>query len=411
MKTSSDLNDHYRLLLGLIPPWLVAKVDLDPAKKLVEIDVEWPSDYEVECPECGRSCAIKDHREMRSWRHLDTMQFQTIIKSRVPRSDCKEHGVKTISVPWAGPHSRFTLMFERFAIDVMIAAKSLSSAASLLGLSWDQVHLIQSRAVERGLTRRTLDDVKHIGIDEKSFLKGHKYVSLMADIDGARILDVVQDRTLEAAETLWQKLPGEVLEQVEAVAMDMWPAFISSAEKYVPQADIVHDKFHIAKYLGNAVDRVRKTEHKSFMKQGDETLKGAKYLFLKNLESMSELETERFRALRLDNLKTGRAWSIKETFSEFWTYTYQASASKFFDRWYWWATHSRLKPMIEVAKLMKRHLPNILTYLKHQITNAMIEGFNSKIQSIKANARGYRNFANYRVAILFYCGKLNLHPL
>lgn len=411
MKTSSDLHNHYSLLLGLVPPWLVTNVDLKVDKRLVEIDVKWPVDHDVECPECQRSCSIKDHREERRWRHLDTMQFQTIIKSRVPRSECPDHGVKTIVVPWAGPNSRFTLLFERFAIDVMIAAKSIKAAASLLGLSWDQVHHIQARAVERGLLMRKLDDVKHVGIDEKSFLKGHKYASLMVDIDGARILDVVQDRTLEAAEQLWQKLPEEVRGGIDAVAMDMWDAFITSTKKHAPQADIVHDKFHISKYLGEAVDKVRRAEHKAFMKDGDETLKGAKYLFLKNPENMSDTEKDRFKSLRMDNLKAGRAWSIKETFSEFWTYSYQASAEKFFQRWYWWATHSRLKPLIDVAKLIKRHLPNILTYLRHQITNAMMEGFNSRIQSIKANARGYRNFANYRIAILFYCGKLDLHPL
>lgn len=410
MKTTSDLHNHYRLLLGLVPPWLVTNVDLKVDQRLVEIDVQWPVDHQVECPECQRSCSIKDHREERRWRHLDTMQFQTVIKSRVPRSECLDHGVKTIAVPWAGPNSRFTLLFERFAIDVMIASKSIKAAAGLLGLSWDQVHHIQTRAVERGLLRRKLDDVKHVGIDEKSFLKGHKYASLMVDIDGARILDVVQDRTLEAAEHLWQKLPEDVRGGISAVAMDMWDAFITSTMKHAPQADIVHDKFHISKYLGEAVDKVRRAEHKAFMKDGDEKLKGAKYLFLKNPENMSDLEKDRFKSLRMDNLKAGRAWSIKETFSEFWTYSYQASAEKFFNRWYWWATHSRLKPMIDVAKVMKLHLPNILTYLRHQITNAMMEGFNSKIQSIKANARGYRNFANYRVAILFYCGKLDLHP-
>lgn len=319
--------------------------------------------------------------------------------------------MKTISVPWAGPNSRFTLLFERFAIDVMIAAKSIKSAASLLGLSWDQVHQIQVRAVERGISRRNLDGIKHIGIDEKSFLKGHKYATLMVDIQGARILDVVQERTLEAANQLWEKLPEEVRSEVDAVAMDMWDAFIKSTKEHAPQADIVHDKFHIVKYLNEAVDKVRRAEHKTFMKDGDDTLKGAKYLFLKNPVNMNDTEKERFKSLRMDNLKAGRAWSIKETFSEFWTYSYQASAEKFFQKWYWWATHSRLKPMADVAKLMKRHLPNILTYLRHQITNAMMEGFNSKIQSIKANARGYRNFNNYRIAILFYCGKLELHPL
>lgn len=338
------------------------------------------------------------------------MQFQTIIRSRVPRSECPDHGVKTINVPWAGSNSRFTLLFEKFAIDVMIAAKSLTSAASLLGLSWDQLHYIQARAVARGLSRRELDDIKYVGIDEKSFLKGHKYATLMVDINGSRVLDVVQDRTLAAAEELWQRLPEEVRSGVDGVAMDMWDAFITATKRCAPQADIVHDKFHVMKYLGTAVDKVRRGEHKAFMKEGDETLKGAKYLFLKNTENMSDFEQERFKSLRLDNLKVGRAWSMKEMFSEFWNYSYQASAEKFFDRWYWWATHSRLKPMIDVAKLMKRHLPNILTYLRHRITNAMMEGFNSKIQSIKANARGYRNFANYRIAILFYCGKLNLYP-
>lgn len=186
---------------------------------------------------------------------------------------------------------------------------------------------------------------------------------------------------------------------------------MTSTKTNAPQADIVHDKFHISKYLNEAVDKVRRKEHKEFMSEGDETLKGAKYLFLKNPENMSDNERERFKALRMDNLKAGRAWSIKEQFSEFWTYSYQASAKKFFDQWCWWATHSRLKPMADVAKLMKRHLDNILTYLRHQITNAMMEGFNSKIQTIKANARGYRNFANYRIAILFYCGKLELYPL
>lgn len=411
MKTSSDLHKHYSLLLGLIPPWLVTNVDLRMGEKLVEIDVQWPVDHDVECPECGRSCSIKDHREERRWRHLDTMQFQTIIKSRVPRSECPDHGVKTINIPWAGPNSRFTLLFERLAIDVMIAAKSIKEAARLLGLSWDQVHHIQARAVERGLVRRELDEIKNVGIDEKSFLKGHKYASLMVDIDGERILDVVEGRTLEAANSLWQKLPEEVRSGVDAVAMDMWDAFITSTKTHAPQADIVHDKFHISKYLNEAVDKVRRAEHKAFMQEDDETLKGAKYLFLKNPANMSDSEKERFKRLRMDKLKAGRAWSIKEMFSDFWTYSYQASAEKFFQRWYWWATHSGLKPMADVAKLMKRHLPNILTYLRHLITNAMMEGFNSKIQSIKANARGYRNFANYRTAILFYCGKLQLYPL
>ena len=117
-----------------------------------------------------------------------------------------------------------------------------------------------------------------------------------------------------------------------------------------------------------------------------------------------------FHNLAVDELKVGKAWSIKESFRHFWSYRYQGAAKAFFKSWYFWATHSRLKAVIETAKTIKRHLQGILAYLKHQITNAVTEGLNSKIQSIKANARGFRNFSNYRIAILFHCGKLNLHP-
>jgi transposase len=144
----------------------------------------------------------------------------------------------------------------------------------------------------------------------------------MVDINGERILDVVEGRTLEAATALWQRLPERVRAGIDAIAMDMWDAFITSAKTYAPKADIVHDKFHISKYLNEAVDNVRRAEHKAFMKNDDETLKGAKYLFLKNPENIGDLEKESLETLRMDKLKAGRAWSIKEMFSEFWTYSY-----------------------------------------------------------------------------------------
>lgn len=409
MKTT-NLNQHYSQLLGLNEPWIVENVDLDMINKRVTINISWPTNCHPTCPICNLPAPLHDHRNERTWRHLDTMQFETVIKAKIPRSNCPVDGIKTINIPWAGSGSRFTTMFEHFAIDILLSTKSIKDAAIILGISWDQIQQIQHRAVERGLKDRELKDIKNIGIDEKSFLSGHKYASVMVDIDGARVLDVVKDRTQESANELWSTLPDEIKKDVDAVAMDMWPAFINAAKDNVPQADIVHDKFHIAKYLNEAVDSVRKKEHKELMKNNDEALKGKKYLFLKKPENMNGHEVKTFNELKLDALQTGRAWSIKEMFARFWNYSYEGSARKFFDQWYWWATHSKLKPIIKVARMIKNHFENIITYLRHRITNAMIEGFNSKIQSIKANARGFRNFKNYKIAILFYCGRLNLYP-
>ena len=179
----------------------------------------------------------------------------------------------------------------------------------------------------------------------------------------------------------------------------------------VPQADLVHDKFHIAKHLNEAVDTVRRQEHKDLMAQGDETLKNTRQLWLFNPLNFSDEQAADFEHLKLSGLKVARAWAIKELFSKPWTYCYEGSARKFFKNWYGWAARSKLKPIIKVAKMIKRHLENILTYLRHSITNAVTEGLNSKIQSIKFNARGFRSFQNYRTRILFFCGKLNLQPL
>ena len=353
---------------------------------------------------------MKDHREERSWRHLDTMQFETIVKGRVPRSDCPVHGAKTIPVPWAGPRSGFTLLFERFAIEVLSGARSVSQAAKLLGLSWDQVQAIMERAVERGLSRRKLEEITYVGLDEKNFGKGHSYVSVMSEVDKGRVLEVVKDRTKEAAHRLWETIPQEKRVGIKAVAMDMWEAYMTSTLEKIPGADVVHDKFHVMKYLGEAVDKVRRKENRELGQAGNDILKGTKYLWLTNKENWNEAQKTDFRSFREENLKVSRAWSIRESFSGFWNYFYQKPALGYFKEWYFWVTHSRLAPMIGVAKMLKRHLQGLLNYVKHRITNAVAEGLNSKIQIIKSNARGFRNFDHYRISILFHCGKLDVYP-
>lgn len=407
----SELQKHYALLLGVGSPWEVKNVELKLGEKQVEIELVWQWGAAAKCPECGGDCSIHDCAPERTWRHLDTMQFTTLIRGRTPRAKCPEHGVKTMSVPWAAPQGRFTLLFERFAVEVLLASGSISQACELLGLNWETAQEIMRRAVERGLERRQLEDLKHLGMDEKSFKRGQSYITLLTDLDQSRVLDVVEDRTSEAAEQLWETLTAEQKQAVEAVAVDMWEPFIRTIEKQVPDADLVHDRFHVSKYLGEAVDKVRRQEHKELMAQGDETLKGSRQLWLYNPENFSPKQIEEFSALKDLNLKVARAWAAKEMFSQFWNYEAEGWARRFFKDWFGWVSRSRLKPVVEVAQMLKRHLNNLLTYLKHHITNAVTEGLNSKIQSLKSAARGFRNFNNYRIRILFFCGKLSLYPL
>jgi transposase len=411
MSMDSELQKHYALLLGVGSPWEVKTVDLNLEAKQVEIELGWQWGAAAQCPECGRECSMHDCAPERTWRHLDTMQFMTLIRARTPRADCPEHGVKTMQVAWAAPQGRFTLLFERFAVEVLLASASVSQACALLGLSWDTAQEIMRRAVQRGLKRRQLDRLKYLGMDEKSFRRGQSYVTLLTDLEESRVLDVVEERTAEAASRLWDTLSPEQKQGVEAVAVDMWEPFIQTIQTQVPDADIVHDKFHVSKYLGEAVDKVRRQEHKELLAQGDETLKGTRQLWLYNPQNFSPEQAEEFSALKDLHLKVARAWAAKELFSKFWEYQQEGWARRFFKDWFGWVSRSRLKPVVDVAQMIKRHLENLLTYLRHHITNAVTEGLNSKIQSLKSAARGFRNFQNYRIRILFFCGKLNLYPL
>jgi transposase len=195
--------------------------------------------------------------------------------------------------------------------------------------------------------------------------------------------------------------------------MDMWDPYINSVRGRLEDADqkIVFDRFHVMGHMGKAVDTVRKRESRSLRAGGDQSLVGSKYLWLYAEENLPERHQERFAALREADLKTGRAWAIKETLRWLWTYRSPAWGERHWKRWYFWATHSRLEPVIEVAHMLKRRLSGILSFFKHRITNAGSESLNSRIQAIRVAARGYRNRNNFKTAIYFHCSGLNLYPV
>jgi len=405
-----EIEDHYSQLLGIHTPWEISSVDLNINEQKVDIIIEYDDDSGP-CPECHTISPKHDDRKMRTWRHLDTMQFSTYIHCQLPRVRCKEHGAKTVTAPWAGKNSRFTLLFEAFAIRVLKAARSVEAARKLLNLNWHQVEAVKERAVQRGLARRKDVVIPYIGIDEKQFRSGHRYISSLVDLNGGRVLDVVEDRTEVACKTLIEQALTESQQtQVTAVALDMWQAYANAVTKKLPSAAIVHDRFHVSQHLNKAVDKVRRQENKQLTREGDGRLKGSKYLWITNEENQNEDFAETFASLKYSDLKVARAWAIKELFRDFWTYTYAGCAKRHFDKWYSWAIRSRLEPIKAKARMIKNHLPNLLTYFSYPISNAVAEGLNSKIQTVKANARGYRSFSGFRNSILFYCGRLDMTP-
>ena len=316
-----------------------------------------------------------------------------------------------MSLPWAAKHSGFTLLFEAFAIRVLQASRSTQAAGDLLGINWHQIQTIMERAVERGLARREPDEIAWIGMDEKSFRSGHNYISVINDLENSRVLEVVEGREGEAAsELITGSLDTRQREMVCGVCIDMSAPYITAIREHFPHADIIHDKFHISQHLGNAVDKTRRIEHAKLQKQGDESLTQTKYLWLKGMEHLSDEALCRIRMLGRCELGVSKAWYLKELFKHFWSRRDKDYAERYFEYWEKEVANSGVDEMKKVARMLRKHLGNILTYFDCYITNAFSEGINSKIQAIKANARGFRNFKNYRTRILFFCGKLSLAP-
>ena len=402
--------DLYAQILGIGSLWQVEAVDLRLHAGEVHIVVGLARGNTLRCPACDQACPGYDTRRRR-WRHLDTCQYRTIVIAEVPRVQCAEHGVRQIVVPWAEPGSRFTALFEALVID-WLGEASVTAVARLLRLSWDAVDGVMQRAVRRGLARRQRTVVTRLGVDETSFQKRHEYVTVVVDQEAGHVLHVADDRTERSLDAFYDTLSAEQVAAIDSVAMDMWPAYIASTRTHVADADgkIAFDKFHVAKHLGDAVDRVRRQEHKVLKDQGNAALTRTRYLWLTNPEHFSAERWKEFAALRTSSLKTARAWAIKELAMTLWGYVRRGWAAKAWRSWLSWALRSRLEPVKEVARKVKKHLWGILNAIVHRVTNATTEAINATIQMLKRRACGYRNRDRFRNAIYFHLGGMDLHP-
>lgn len=397
-------------ILGLESPWEVADVQLDMETQEVRLEVVFTGKT-APCPECGRSCSLYDHAPERRWRHLDTCQMKTQICSRTPRVDCPEHNVRRIEVPWAEPHGRFTLLMEWVCIQWLLACRKQSEVAKMMRLSPDEVRHIMAKAVERGLERREDYPIEHAGIDEKSMKRGHRYLTVLSDTDAGTVIDVAENRDEEAASTLLNALLDSQKCMIKSITMDMWPAFMNAAATVLPDAAIVHDRYHISAHLNAAIDQTRRREYRLASEEKKESMKGSRYLFARNLENLPDHRTLDFFDAYHAAEQTATAYLYKEVFRGFWTQRSRGDGAGFLGRWIDLARQQSIAGLTRVANMLDRHRAGVLNYLDHRTTNAVAEMLNGKIQELKHAARGFRSFAHYRTHILFHLANLDLNPL
>jgi len=402
--------DLYAQILGIESPWKVTDVQLSSNTGEVKVSVEPTADAEFSCPSCEVVCPGYDKRK-KQWRHLDTCQYKTILVAEVPRVECQEHGVVTVSVPWAEPGSGYTALFEALVIDWLKEA-STQAVSRQMKLGWNAIDGIMQRAVSRGLSRREALSPRQLGVDETAFKKRHDYVTIISDQEKGTVLHVGRDRTKADLVRWYESLSEDQINKIESISMDMWPAYINATLDSLPDAEnkIAFDKFHIAKYLGDAVDKVRREEHKNLMAQGYQQLKGSKYDWLYNPANMSRKQKARFSALRDSTLKTARAWAIKELAMSLWHYVSKTWARKAWKQWLCWASRCRLEPIKKVARTIREHLWGILNAIVLKVSNGPAEGLNSRIKMIKVRSRGFRNKDRFANAIYFHLGGLDLYP-
>lgn len=402
--------DLYAQILGVQAPWKVRAVDLDLPGGEVVVHVQFDRQTALCCPECGVEAPGYDSRERR-WRHLDTCQYRTILAAEVPRCNCPEHGVRQVAVPWGEAGSRFTALFEAVVID-WLKVTSTAAVVRNMGLSWDQVDGIMQRAVRRGLERREVAPPTALGVDETSFKRRHEYVTAVQDQNSGHVVHVADGRGRAALDAFYEGLDDEQLAGIESVAMDMHQPYIQSTLEHVPQArqKIAFDKFHVAKHLGDAVDKVRREEHRELQEVEDRTLTGTKYLWLRNPEKMTSAAWAKLEALRDSALRTARAWALKEMAMTLWGYARRGWAVRAWRGWLAWAQRCRLEPMVRAARTVRRHLWGIVNAIVLKVTNAGSESINAKIQRLKKWACGYRNRERFKAAIMFHLGGLELYP-
>jgi transposase len=324
----------------------------------------------------------------------------------VPRTECKKCGsIRLINVPWARRSAGFTLLMDSLIL-ILAQNMPIQSVAEIIGEHDTRIWRVLSHYIPESRSGEDHSQVKVVGVDETSCAKFHKYISLFVDHDKNKVLYVCEGKGSNVITSFKEDLEKHngAADNIEMFCSDMSPAFISGISEQFPKSSLTFDKFHVMKMINDAIDQVRREEQ-----HRNAELKNSRYMWLKNPCDLSSIEKEKLGSLKDMNLMTAKAYNFKLSLKDFWTFNDALLAEDYLKRWYYWATHSKIEPIIDAAKTIKAHWSGIVNYAETKITNGVLEGLNSVVQSAKSSARGFRTTKNLILIIYLRLGKLQFN--
>jgi len=404
MHRSVSSSSLFSLALGLQAPWEVIAVAFDPAAGRLDLQVGFSRGARFRCPHCGAEHQPVHDTLKREWRHLNFFQYQAYLQAKVPRVRCSACGkTSQVPVPWAREGSGFTLLMEALVV-ALCQAMPVRQVAQLLAVSDMRVWRTLDHYVEQARAQEDFATVSSIGLDETAARRGHDYISLFHDLEAGRLLFACDGRKAEVVAAFADDLEahGGCAENIQAVCIDMSSSYRAGVDTHLPWAEVTFDEFHLIQLLNKAVDEVRRQEVKT-----NPELKRSRYLWLKDKHAWTPRQIIQFDDLKRQNLKTHRAFRIKETLREiFRTAPDRERAEPLLERWYSWARRSRIEPIKQVAKSLKNHWDGILNAFDSKLTNGRVEAANGQIQAAKAKARGYGTTRHLITIAYLVAGKL-----
>ena len=391
--------------IGIEEPWYIRSIESTNSEVHIYVDVR--DGVMLPCPECGGMGYRQGYEKTeRIWRHGDCLFYPAYVHCRRPRIKCEQHGTKVVDAPWARKHSRFTLLFEGYAM-LILADMPILKASKVLRCNEKSLTRMMRYWVQKAVDSDDLSQVTALSIDETSFKKGQSYVTVIVDAAARRVIDVEEGRSDQTVVDFSYKLEakGGLCEKVTFVTSDMSTAYMNGIRECFPYAKLTIDKFHVKKLMLEALDDVRRAEQKEH--KSKELLNSRKLLMIPETRQ-SEQQRLRVAELSKQYPKTGRAFRMVQSLDTIYASNNVVEAKEKFDSLYSWLRKSRLEPMKKVALTLKKHIAEILNIFTSRLTNAICEGINSMIQAAKRKARGYHTIIGYTCMIYLIAAKLRL---